>query len=119
MLLNGGELGGARIVSPGALKLQMSNHLSDEIMAGGFGVGHQQIRPGYGHGFDGAVFTDPAKAGIPVGQGTYQWDGAAGTWFWVDPVNDLLYVGLIQRMADNSPPLQAITQTLMAEAILD
>ena len=98
--------------------LQMSNHLSDEIMAGGFGVGLQQIRPGYGHGFDGAVFTDPKAAGIPVGEGTYQWDGAAGTWFWVDPANDLLYVGLIQRMAENSPPLQAITQTLMADAIL-
>jgi CubicO group peptidase (beta-lactamase class C family) len=119
MLLNGGELAGARIVSREALRLQMSNHLSDEIMAGGFGIGHQQIRPGYGHGFDGAVFSDPALAGIPVGKGTYQWDGAAGTWFWVDPVNDLLYVGLIQRMADNSPPFQAITQTLMADAILD
>ncbi len=119
MLLNGGELAGARIVSREALKLQMSNHLSAEIMGGGFGIGHQQIRPGYGHGFDGAVFTDPAKAGIPVGEGTYQWDGAAGTWFWVDPVNDLLFVGLIQRMAENSPPLQAITQTLMADAILD
>ena len=119
MLLNGGELAGARIVSPEALKLQMSNHLSDEIMGGGYGVGLQQIRPGYGHGFDGAVFTDPARAGIPVGRGTYQWDGAAGTWFWVDPVNDLLYVGLIQRMAENSPPLQAITQTLMADAMLD
>jgi CubicO group peptidase (beta-lactamase class C family) len=118
MLLNGGEFGGARIVSPEALKLQMSNHLSDEIMAGGYGIGLQQIRPGYGHGFDGAVFTDPAKAGIPVGEGTYQWDGAAGTWFWVDPVNDLLYVGLIQRMAENSPHLQAITQTLMADAIV-
>ena len=73
-LLNGGELAGVRIVSPEALKLQMSNHLSDEIMEGGFGIGHQQIRPGYGHGFDGAVFTDPTKAGIPVRKGTYQWD---------------------------------------------
>ncbi len=119
MLLNRGEFGGVRIVSEAALALQMSNHLSDEIIAGGFGIGLQQIRPGYGHGFDGAVFTDPVAAGIPVGRGTYQWDGAAGTWFWVDPVNDLLYVGLIQRMAEASPHLQAITQTLMAGAILD
>ncbi len=119
MLLNGGEFDGVRIVSAEALRLQMTNHLSEEIMAGGYGIGLQQIRPGYGHGFDGAVFTDPRRAGIPVGEGTYQWDGAAGTWFWVDPVNDLLFVGLIQRMAENSPPLQAMTQTLMAEAILD
>jgi CubicO group peptidase (beta-lactamase class C family) len=119
MLLNGGELGGRRIVSAGALKAQMTNHLSDAILKGGFGIGLQQIRPGYGHGYDGAVFCDPDAAGVPVGKGTYQWDGAAGTWFWVDPVHDLLYVGLIQRFGENSPPLQKITQTMMADAYLD
>ncbi|MFI4936409.1 MAG: serine hydrolase domain-containing protein [Caulobacterales bacterium] len=118
MLLNGGELGGVRIVSPEALKLQMSNHLSDALINGGYGVGLQQIRPGYGHGFDGAVFIDPAAAGVPVGVGTYQWDGAAGTWFWVDPANDLLYVGLIQLFSENSRPFQKITQTMMAAAFV-
>ena len=116
MLLKGGEWRGRRIVDEDALKLQMSNHLSDAIMAGGFGIGLQQIRPGYGHGFDGAVFTDPDAAGVPVGKGTYQWDGAAGTWFWVDPVHDLLYVGLVQRLGENSPALQKTTQTMMADA---
>jgi len=96
----------------------MSNHLSDVLLNGGFGVGLQQIRPGYGHGFDGAVFHDPMAAGVPVGRGTYQWDGAAGTWFWVDPENDLLYVGMIQRLGENAPPLQKITQTMMADAFL-
>jgi CubicO group peptidase (beta-lactamase class C family) len=119
MLLNGGELDGKRIVSAAALKDQMTNHLSDAILKGGFGVGLQQIRPGYGHGYDGAVFCDPDAAGVPVGKGTYQWDGAAGTWFWVDPVHDLLYVGLIQRLAESSPALQKITQTMMADAYLD
>jgi CubicO group peptidase (beta-lactamase class C family) len=119
MLLNGGEFAGARIVSAEALKLQMSNHLSEEIMSGGFGVGAQAIRPGFGYGYDGAVFTDPALAGIPVGEGTYQWDGAAGTWFWVDPKNDLLFIGMIQRLDENAAPLQAKTQTRMADAILN
>jgi CubicO group peptidase (beta-lactamase class C family) len=119
MLLNGGEFEGRRIVSAAALKTQMTNHLSDELLRGGYGVGLQQMRPGYGHGYDGAVFCDPDAAGVPVGKGTYQWDGAAGTWFWVDPVQDLLYVGLIQRFAEASPPLQKITQTMLADAYLD
>ncbi|HEX3405759.1 MAG TPA: serine hydrolase domain-containing protein, partial [Caulobacteraceae bacterium] len=119
MLLNGGELDGKRIVSAAALKAQMTNHLSDELLNGGYGVGLQQMRPGYGHGYDGAVFCDPDAAGVPVGKGTYQWDGAAGTWFWVDPVHDLLYVGLIQRFSESSEPLQKITQTMMADAYLD
>ena len=53
-----------------------------------------------------------------MGRGTYQWDGAAGTWFWVDWETDLIFVGLIQRMAEEGTPhLQAITQDLIAEAL--
>jgi len=118
MLLNRGAFGGVRIMSERAAQMQMSNQLSDELLAAGHGVGHQKIRPGFGYGFDGAVFTDPKLAGIPVGAGTYQWDGAAGTWFWVDPINDLAYVGMIQLLSETAPPLQAMTQTMMADAIV-
>jgi len=117
MLLGRGELGAARILSPEAVATMTANHISEEIMAGGFGVGHQPIRPGFGYGFNGAVFTDPALAGSKVGRGTYQWDGAAGTWFWVDPENDLVFVGMIQRMDERSPPCQRVTQALAAEAL--
>jgi CubicO group peptidase (beta-lactamase class C family) len=117
MLLGKGELGGVRILSPEAVETMTANHISEEIMAGGYGVGHQPIRPGFGYGFNGAVFTDPALAGSKVGRGTYQWDGAAGTWFWIDPENDLLFVGMIQRMDERSPPCQRLTQALVAEAL--
>ena len=118
MLLNRGELGGVRIVQPASVELMTANHLSDDLLGAGHGVGQQQIRPGFGYGFNGAVFHDPPAAGSKVGPGTYQWDGAAGTWFWVDPRNELLYVGLIQRMAeDGTPHVQAITQQLIAEAM--
>ena len=86
-------------------------------MAGGYGVGNQPIRPGFGYGFNGAVFTDPALADARVGRGAYPWDGAAGTWFWIDPENDIVFVGLIQRMDDRSPPNQRVTQALLAEAL--
>ncbi|WP_293903723.1 serine hydrolase domain-containing protein [Phenylobacterium sp.] len=117
MLLNKGELDGVRILTPQAVALMTANHLSPQIMAGGYGVGHQAIRPGFGYGFNGAVFTDPVLAGSKVGRGTYQWDGAAGTWFWIDPENELLFVGLIQRMDETAPPAQRITQQLIAEAL--
>ena len=119
MLLNGGELDGVRIISPESAALMMSNHLAEPLLNAEYGIGAQQIRPGFGHGFNGAVFYDPDAAGIPVGQGTYQWDGAAGTWFWVDPANQLFYVGMIQLMDPNGgPPTQAMTQRLIAEAIM-
>jgi CubicO group peptidase (beta-lactamase class C family) len=119
MLLNGGGLDGVQLIRPASVALMTANHLSDAVVAGGYGVGLQQIRPGYGHGFNGAVFYDPAAAGSRVGRGSYQWDGAAGTWFWIDPENEVVYVGLIQRMAEEGAPhVQAITQDLIADALL-
>jgi CubicO group peptidase (beta-lactamase class C family) len=119
MLLNKGELGGVRVLSSDAVKLMTSNHLSDAIIAGNFGVGMQHVGPGRGYAFNGAVFYDPPLAGSRVGPGTYQWDGAAGTWFWIDPEHDLLFVGLIQRMMQEGMPLlQAGTQDLIADAIV-
>lgn len=96
MLLNGGELDGARVLSPAATKLLASNHLPDEIRA-------KREEPfsestGWGFGVDVAVVLDSAKAGTLRGEGSFDWGGAAGTWFWVDPQNDLIFVGMIQVM---------------------
>lgn len=41
---------------------------------------------------------DPPEASMPDGKGTFFWDGAAGTWFWVDPTSDIAFVAMIQRM---------------------
>lgn len=98
MLLNGGKLGDKRILSPATVKLMTSNHLRPEVLTGEFGIGQHIMRPGFGYGFNCAVVFDPPEAGLPDGKGTFFWDGAAGTWFWVDPTNDIVFVGMIQRM---------------------
>ena len=65
------------------------------------------------------VFNDPALAGSPVGRGTYQWDGASGVWFWIDPENDLLFVGMIQRMGGTGgDDLGTMARTLTYQALL-
>lgn len=119
MLLNGGELDGRRIVSAAGVREQMTNRLPDALLETRFVAGHQKFRPGFGYGYNGVVFTDPQLAGIPVGRGTYHWDGAAGTWFWVDPANDLAFVGMIQLLSYGAPPLQERTQVLMAGALAE
>jgi CubicO group peptidase (beta-lactamase class C family) len=93
MLLNKGELDGARLLSPASVALMAANHLPAEVLAkgaGGFGNGR-------GFGLNVEVLTDPAAAGALAGKGTYRWGGAAGTWFWIDPANDLIFVGMVQR----------------------
>lgn len=117
MLLGGGTFGGNRIISQAGVREQMTNRLPEEMLAKSWVAGHQRFRPGFGYGYNGVVFHDPELAGVPVGKGTYQWDGAAGTWFWVDPANDLLFVGMVQLLSYAAPPLQETTQRLMANAI--
>jgi CubicO group peptidase (beta-lactamase class C family) len=96
MLLNGGELEGVRILAPGSVHLLASNHLDDDIRAKAAESFSEHT--GLGYGFDISVVMDAAKAGTLRGEGTYAWGGAAGSWFWIDPKNDLTFIGMIQVM---------------------
>jgi CubicO group peptidase (beta-lactamase class C family) len=120
MLLNGGELDGRRILSPSSVALMRTNRLSPAIMnTEGLGIAFAHISPGYGFGLDFAVFTDPAFIGSTVGKGTYTWGGAAGTWFWIDPTNDVVFVGMIQRLlGPGSPDMDLLTRQLVYQALV-
>ncbi len=120
MLANGGELGGVRILAPSSVKLMTSNHLPAELLNGKFGIGIHIMRPGFGYGYNCAVIFDPPEANLPDGKGTFFWDGAAGTWFWVDPTNDIVFVGMIQRRSSpDNHPLLYHTHALVYEALVD
>jgi CubicO group peptidase (beta-lactamase class C family) len=119
MLANGGELNGKRILAPATVKLMTSNHLPTTLLTGEFGIGLQQMRPGFGYGYNCAVEFDPQEANLPDGKGTFLWDGAAGTWFWVDPTNDIVFVGMIQRMRGGNPNVQYLSRSLVYQALVD
>jgi len=120
MLLDGGQLGGVRILAPSTVKLMTSNHLPAQLLTGEFGIGQHIMRPGFGYGYDCAVVFDPPEANLPDGKGTFFWDGREGTWFWVDPTNDVVFVGMIQRRSspDNHPLLYR-THALVDQALVD
>ena len=90
MLLNGGQLDGVRLLSPRTVELMRTNVLPPTMPI---------LSPGAGFGLDFAVYTDVMAAGGYYGKGTYFWGGAAGTWFWIDPINDMIVVGMIQQAA--------------------
>ncbi len=116
MLANNGSLDGVRILSPAGVKLMESNHLSDAVMA------QKPLGPGMGFGFDGSVVLDPAAADTLAGEGTYSWGGAAGTWFWVDPENDVVFLGMIQVLGwygGGGVDLEHLSQTLVYSALVD
>ncbi len=121
MLLEGGQLGGQRILSPATVHLMSSNHLPPSLLTGQFKIGTQVMRPGFGYGYNCAVVYDPPTADLPEGKGTFFWDGAAGTWFWIDPTNDIVFVGMIQRMGakPTSENLQYLSRSVVYGALVD
>jgi CubicO group peptidase (beta-lactamase class C family) len=97
MLLNGGELAGKRILKKTSVDIMRTNVLSEQVLNSKSGIGSAQFSPAQGFGYDFAVVLDPEGAKRPVGKGSYWWWGIAGTWFWIDPSNDVIFVGIIQR----------------------
>ena len=96
MLLNGGELDGARILKPETVRLMTTNSLPSEIHFAGHEAG-PAFGTGWGLGF--AVRTNPDFSLIPGAVGSYNWQGSWGTFFSVDPAQKLILVMMMQRQA--------------------
>jgi CubicO group peptidase (beta-lactamase class C family) len=115
MILNGGELDGVRLLGRRTVELIISNH----IPAGRPEFKVWPIGWGYGFGLGYAVLMDPGQAIEPNSPGTFHWGGAFGTWFFVDPVEDLIGIVMVQlvnhRHIDHRLNLSQLTQ----QAVID
>ena len=119
MIGNKGELDGVRLLSPATVELMGTNVLSHDVLARGDGLPTLGLRfdDSIGFGLDFQVMIDPRAAGHLEGKGTMSWEGAAGTWFWVDPTDDVIFVGVEQRLGDvalDSPARMSRTLTYQA-----
>jgi CubicO group peptidase (beta-lactamase class C family) len=120
MLANGGELNGVRILSAASVQLMSTNHLAANLLTGEFSIGAQVMRPGLGYGYDCAVEYDPGEANLPDGRGTFFWDGAAGTWFWIDPTSDIVFIGMVQRvLGPDSPQVEYQSRPAVYQALVN
>ena len=111
MLLNGGELDGARLLSPRSIEMMRTNHLTDVEQA-------TYQRRGQGWGLDFSVVIDSAESGESWSTGSYYWIGIAGTWFWVDPELDLTFVGMIQHSGVSINEVQQLSRSLVYQAVV-
>jgi CubicO group peptidase (beta-lactamase class C family) len=119
MMLNGGQLGGRRILSPTTVALMTSDHLGSippTFLAPGallMGV------PGYTFGLGFMVRQGPGLAGVPGSPGEYMWGGAAGTFFWVDPKEQLVGVFMSQAGGPIRAHYRRLIKQLVYQAIVD
>jgi CubicO group peptidase (beta-lactamase class C family) len=112
MLLQGGQLNGVRILAPRTVEMMRTNHVNPDPL--------KTMAAGTGWGMDFQVVIDAAAAGDSVPNGTFSWFGIAGTWFWIDPVNDLAFVGMVQH--DNLQTTRAIhglSRSLVYQAVME
>ena len=111
MMLNGGELDGARILSPRTINLMVSNHIGDKLV---------YIRgPGYGFGLGYGIVMDAGLANDHLSPGSFLWGGAWGTVAWVDPVENILGVLMMQITSYRHLTVRQDFSTVTSQAIIE
>jgi CubicO group peptidase (beta-lactamase class C family) len=119
MLLNGGQLNGVRVLSRTTVELMTSDHLGTRIAAprtpGELLLG----TPGYTFGLGFAVRQGAGVAGVPGSAGEFMWAGYAGTYFWVDPKEQITAVFMSQAPSPIRAYYRKLVKQLVYQAIVD
>jgi CubicO group peptidase (beta-lactamase class C family) len=119
MLLNGGQLDGTRVLSRTTVALMTSDHLGTRIAAP---VTPSELllgTPGYTFGLGFAVRQGAGVAGVPGSAGEFMWAGYAGTYFWVDPKEELVVVYMSQAPSTARAYYRKLVKQLVYAAIVN
>ncbi|MDP1631858.1 MAG: serine hydrolase domain-containing protein [Caulobacter sp.] len=121
MLLNGGELDGQRLLGPKTLQLMAANHLpgGQDLTQMSKSLFSEATYAGVGFGLGFGVTVDPAATMIAGSKGDFFWGGAASTFFWIDPAEDLAVVFLTQLLPSSAYPVRRELRTLVYAAITE
>jgi CubicO group peptidase (beta-lactamase class C family) len=119
MLLDGGKLGNSRVLSRGTIALMASDHLGSRPSVP-VGPGELLLgTPGYTFGLGFMVRQGQGVAGVPGSPGEFMWGGAAGTFFWVDPKEQLAVVYMSQGPFGTRSAYRRLMKQLVQAAIVD
>lgn len=119
MLLGGGTLGDARLVSRKTIELMTRNHLPDggDLAHWSKSLFSEAANAGTGFGLGFAVNIDVARSMIPGSVGEYYWGGMFSTAFFVDPVERLHMVFMTQMSPSNTYPIRRELKTMIYSAL--
>lgn len=121
MLLNGGELDGARLLSPKTVAMMGANHLPGgaDLTSMSRSMFSEAAYAGIGFGLGFSTTLDPAATLIPATIGDMSWGGAASTTFWIDPKEELAVVMMTQLMPSSAYPIRRQLRTLVYSAFTE
>jgi CubicO group peptidase (beta-lactamase class C family) len=123
MLLNGGELDGVRLLAPKTVGLMASDHLPPNVQYGEtarsrFGQLAPVPEMGYGFGLGFAVRKERGMSPVPGSVGDFFWGGVTGTYFWIDPREQMVVVLMLQA-PEMRLPYRYLTRRLAYAAVTD
>jgi CubicO group peptidase (beta-lactamase class C family) len=116
MLANSGTLEGQRILSRKTLELMTTDQLGAEIRARSTSP---LLAEGYSFGLGFTVRTESGRAALAGSVGDFSWGGAFGTYFWVDPKEELAVVFMAAAPSEIRVHLRTLTKNLVLAAIVD
>jgi CubicO group peptidase (beta-lactamase class C family) len=121
MLMDGGILGQTRLLSPKTIEYMRLNQLPNgaDLAAMGQAVWSETNYEGIGFGIGWAVVIDPVKANIVASVGEHHWGGAASTFFWLDPKEELFVVFLTQLLPSSTYPLRRELRAQVYQTLLE
>jgi CubicO group peptidase (beta-lactamase class C family) len=121
MLLNGGTLDGVQILSPKTIQLMTLNHLPDgkDMPSLSRSLFTEVSFKGVGFGLGFAVTLDTTKAMLPGSIGDYSWGGAASTYFWIDPREELITIFMTQLIPSTVMTIRRELRTLVYSAFTE
>ncbi len=116
MLLNEGHFNGQRILSRKTIELITANHLPASFLP--FEIGGNPWL-GYGYGLGMRTLMDLGQAQLPGSSGEFGWAGAASTYFWIDPKEELIGIMMTQMQPSGGSLVNQDFRTMAYQAIID
>lgn len=121
MLIRGGELNGARLISPKTVALMTANHLPGGVDLASISQSmfSESTNTGIGFGLGVAVTMNPASALLPGSFGEYYWGGILSTAFFVDPVERIIAILMTQIMPSSAFTIRRELKTMLYAALTE
>jgi CubicO group peptidase (beta-lactamase class C family) len=119
MLLNGGALDGAQILSPKTIELMTANHIpgGQDLTQMSKSLFSEADMAGIGFGLGFATTIDSAATLAPCSEGDFYWGGMYSTAFFVDPVEDIIMIFMTQLLPSTTYPVRREIKTMIYSAL--
>ncbi len=119
MLLNGGALDGAQILSPKTIELMTANHIpgGQDLTQMSKSLFSEAEMAGIGFGLGFATTIDSAATLTPCSTGDFYWGGMYSTAFFVDPVEDIIMIFMTQLLPSTTYPVRREIKTMIYSAL--